>query len=574
MPGTVLINSQGVAEELAPEHVESALQSGYSVPLIDSQGNPIAAPYEEAKSLVAQGTHAQPSEQQLHGLLEDAHYGSAGQQALAFVEGALNPATLGGYGKVAEGLGLTTEDDMRKRAEHNPGTAALGQVAGTVGSLALLPEASIPGLISKAGNAVKAGIAAEGIVGKAAVAGLQGVLEGAAYQAQNEISEHMLGDPNQSAESVLSHIGLAGVLGGSLNLAMAPFASIASKKAEQLGKLLEEAGPSETQVFDPFTKQLRTIAEETPELSTKDILKNAAKHLSPWDILNPTHAIKTIGTDVVKQLIKQSPEKGALISSLATLSNMAIKTSKSIEKLSGAIFAGPLTESLTKDLNESEGSPEELNKLGTLVMNYSTNPEALIEKLSQSTAPISETAPNTMDALSAGVGKAVNFLAPKVPTPQKPAPLDPELPPAKAEITKFNRYANIVDNPVSVLRHVKNGTVLPQDLETLNIVYPTLYNQMKQAVMDNMITTVSKKPAWEIPYKTRLGLSMFLGQNLDSSLSPQSIQFSQLALTQAAQEQAQKQQMQTRPSKVGMRQMNFNEYDQTRAQKSATRSHS
>ncbi len=927
MAGTVLINSEGVAEQLAPEHVQGALQSGYHVPLIDQEGNPVSASFDEARNLVSQGSHAQPSVQQLQGLLEDAHYGSGGQQALAFVEGALNPATLGLYGKVAENTGLTTRQEMLKRAEHNPGTAALGELAGTVGSLALLPEASIPGLIGKAGQAVQKGIAAEGLIGKAAQIGLQGAIEGALYGAQHEATEAVLGDPNTTAENMLSHIGLSAALGGGLNLALAPVfkaaevgANIAGKKlapiveglakqkknapeiiaanermgtsvmpeqilesdtaehlassiykageagrsfpaiekqqelaqnysiirqklddvlgadigmtkaqvGEQLkqgfvdslsaetkpiselyntvkqmgqdvplfaddikkvskdvmsidgllsssGKPLSESSPSyqlakrvseelgqlntvddlrrygeqigrdsiakpelkyvagqiKNKITDLTENSIAKFAEESgmpgaldliaqhklaksqyaglrekitdlgsvigkklrrgegpqafidwlestppeqvanrlftknnskflsflqenyPEQATllanlkksqfrtapgalvdgelkpgkllkeidklepeikeflfsKDHLQTiedaqtilesipkdanpsgtAAMMMSLGDVLNSdlrgvtltglgltaakkalTHGSDFLKVKTLERLAAADPHNAPLIMALGRMSNMIMKTNQQIQKGSGAIFASPIARG--SENNDQSYEPEvKLNKIGTMVLNHATNPEGLIDHLSQATEGISQYAPNSTDAFSAAVGRGVQFLSTKVPTPQKNAPLDPELPPSKADITKFNRYAQIVDKPVSILQHVKNGTVLPQDIETLTAVYPTLYQNMQQAVMDKMITHATKTPVWEIPYKTRIGLSQFLGQNLDSSLSSQSIQSSQLALASAAQEQAQKQMQQTRPSKVGMGKYDVQK-DMTKSQQTASRS--
>jgi hypothetical protein len=195
------------------------------------------------------------------------------------------------------------------------------------------------------------------------------------------------------------------------------------------------------------------------------------------------------------------------------------------------------------------------------------NPEALIDHLSEKTAHLNSMAPSIGSAFQSGVGRAVSFLASKVPVTAKQAPLDSTLPVAQVEIDKFNRYARIVEDPMAALHHVKNGTLLPQDVETLSVVHPAVYNQMKETLMEKLTDKMNKSDAHEIPYKTRIALSMFMGQNLDSTLSPQAIQSSQAAMSPPQQPP----QSQATPSKAGMRQMKSVSNDLTRSQATSLR---
>jgi hypothetical protein len=112
---------------------------------------------------------------------------------------------------------------------------------------------------------------------------------------------------------------------------------------------------------------------------------------------------------------------------------------------------------------------------------------------------------------------------------------DPE--PSKAEIAKFNRYYSTVENPMSILKHIQDNTVSQESIETLETVFPKIFNQMKSHILEHV--SGMKNPE-EIPYKTKMTLSRFLGQPLHPSQAPQAIAQNQMTYNQAAQQSAQK----------------------------------
>lgn len=947
MPGpVVLINPDTQnAESFAPDQAQQMVQSGYHVPLVDQNGDAYAAPIDEAQQLIQQGTHTQPNAAQLQYLMDQSHYNSTGQQAGSFINGALESVSGGIAGSITDSLGLTTPQDRLKQQEFNPGLHALGEATGIIGGMALAPETSIPGLISHAGEAAAKGIALTGTFGKAAQLATRGAIEGGLFAASHQVSEALLGDPNQTAENVLSDIGLSAALGGGLNLALSPiFAGIGKtldlgagflgrgtttateagkspgslmdilphtgldeteknsvlkgltelkpnageiqKAADAIGapvlesqlsnskfvqdldsslmqspswtgiqrqQLVKEGfsavndsinealgadiGMSQAQVGNELKKGLidkltteadpinqlyssikdagqnvplaseqinsikkaimdtdgllsskgtplaegspsyqlaKRVTNELENLGTVDDLRryaqqigqdtagkpelryisgqiqNTLKDFSDSSILkyakaqnNPEveslieqHAaakqryanlrdkMDTLGSvvgkklrkgegltaftdwlsdappekiasrlftknnseflgfmkenfpqefellrnlkksefrdlpgafkdgqiqpnrilgafdklepeiqnalfspeelsklkaaqtwieslpanvgpsgtpkglqffdlfrhpiaatanqgadflkkNIIKQLVKASPGDAPLINTLMHLSNFSARLYRGIEKNASAIFgrasASILDQQKKNEQSQMSNEPLPMHSIAKPIMAHMNNPEGLIDHLTQATQPLAPYAPNTVNALSTGIGRAVNFLSQKIPQEQKAAPLDVARKPSNAEIAIFNRYASIVENPLDVLKHVKAGTVLPQDIEAISQVYPSLYQKMQSSVTEKLINAAHKDSL--IPYKTRLGLSLFLGQNLDSTMSPQGIMASQVALnSMAIQKQAeQSQQMQkTRPSKAGMGKMHI-DIDQTRAQQSLMR---
>lgn len=133
--------------------------------------------------------------------------------------------------------------------------------------------------------------------------------------------------------------------------------------------------------------------------------------------------------------------------------------------------------------------------------------------------------PEHAAAMGAAVGRAAGYLNSLRPNTSAPGPLDPPRVPSRIEQAAYERQLGIANNPLLVLQHIKNATVLPQDIKTLQVIYPSLYNHMSQKLIEAAIDHKAK--GQNIPYKTRLGLSAFAGMPLDSSIMPQNIMANQ-----------------------------------------------
>jgi len=108
--------------------------------------------------------------------------------------------------------------------------------------------------------------------------------------------------------------------------------------------------------------------------------------------------------------------------------------------------------------------------------------------------------------------------------------LDKEEPPTPVEISRYNRALTIAQQPASVFQHIKDGTLQASDIEDLHNMYPNVYQHMQQIVTNEMMA--AKGAGTTIPYKTRIGLSLFLGHPVDASMTPQAIQAAQPQSTQ------------------------------------------
>lgn len=125
-------------------------------------------------------------------------------------------------------------------------------------------------------------------------------------------------------------------------------------------------------------------------------------------------------------------------------------------------------------------------------------------------------------ALGSIAASTTNYLNAIRPNTQKQSPLDEEPVVDMAQKDEFDRALNIAEQPLVVLNHIKDGTLTPSDMISLNQMYPNLYAKLRGKIGNELIEHVSKKET--LPYKMRIGLSMFLMEPLDSTMKPESIQ--------------------------------------------------
>ena len=143
-------------------------------------------------------------------------------------------------------------------------------------------------------------------------------------------------------------------------------------------------------------------------------------------------------------------------------------------------------------------------------------------------------------AMEKTIGNAVNYINAQRPSPVKALPLDQDPKPTKMEEANFNRTLTVAQQPLMALHYIKEGTLLPQDVATVKNVFPDYYNKMSQQILSQMAK--SQQNGDSIPYRIKQGMSMFLGQPLDSTMTPASIQAAQsVYATQAATQQQQTQ---------------------------------
>ena len=128
-----------------------------------------------------------------------------------------------------------------------------------------------------------------------------------------------------------------------------------------------------------------------------------------------------------------------------------------------------------------------------------------------------QVAPRVADATTAVATRAVMHL--QAIAPRAPSPVN-ALQPEKRSITpqqaaSFAKSVDAVKDPTILVRQVVSGQVSRETVEAVRAVYPSLFAVMQGRLLDE----VAKLPR-ELPYPTRVSLSVLFDVALDASMKP------------------------------------------------------
>ena len=151
-----------------------------------------------------------------------------------------------------------------------------------------------------------------------------------------------------------------------------------------------------------------------------------------------------------------------------------------------------------------------------------------IQRLQENPQPLTKVAgdighylPQHASAAGQVAANAVNYLGSIRPKSTGSLAFDSKIPPNPVQKSTYDRALDIAEAPLSVTGLIKSGRLTPQDVITLSTVHPGTYQRLCQKITGEMAKHMSK--GGTVPYSTRMSLSMFLGQPLDSTLTPQGI---------------------------------------------------
>lgn len=141
---------------------------------------------------------------------------------------------------------------------------------------------------------------------------------------------------------------------------------------------------------------------------------------------------------------------------------------------------------------------------------------------------------------------AVQFLNSQRPQTTPDMPLDSHIKAAPYQANDYNRLLKLAQQPLMALDMMKKGTLNHHDVQAIQTMYPQLYGKMVQKLTAEIVNHKDKGKL--IPYKTRMGLSLFVGQPLDSTMSQPSILATQIGKSSARPPQENSQLPQKPPS--------------------------
>lgn len=135
---------------------------------------------------------------------------------------------------------------------------------------------------------------------------------------------------------------------------------------------------------------------------------------------------------------------------------------------------------------------------------------------------LGQTLPGHAAALGFLTANATNYLSGLRPKTTQNAPLDVPQPKDKIAENKYNRALDLAENPHMILQHAKEGTIQPQDIQTVQTLYPALYQSMVEKSGEGLID--AKTQGQTLNRHQKQGLSRLIGQPLTTNQTPMAMQ--------------------------------------------------
>lgn len=193
----------------------------------------------------------------------------------------------------------------------------------------------------------------------------------------------------------------------------------------------------------------------------------------------------------------------------------AYKAAKQTNKLAKAAVAGAPGKIIEFP------SPAKISKLKKFLEAAELQPEEKSDEVVMGLGTLGEYMPDVAMAGGSLTARSVNYLSSLKPREEQPAPLGRPRVPSQMQKTVYERALQVAEKPEIVFQSIKDGTLSVQDVKTVAVIYPNLYDSYKKVLTDQVVEAKAKGQT--IPYKTIIGMSMFTGMPLNASLLPQNI---------------------------------------------------
>lgn len=244
---------------------------------------------------------------------------------------------------------------------------------------------------------------------------------------------------------------------------------------------------------------------------------------------------------------------------IASSAKNFLKTSaRAVKPLSvKALINSPLA---YKDNKRPSDNQEAFTNIRDKVKELQANPEQFTSNIAKSLYSVSRAAPQTAAYMNDHAARALTFIEKKLPKDLTemlgPKFMQEEFMPSTMEIAEFERYMQVIDNPLSVLEELEDGTLTQEHVEALKEVYPNLYARIRAGVMDEI------RNEQKMAYDKKVQLGLLLDIETDQSMIPENL----LALQANFSANPQTQGGAVNPTASGVQKLNMAEREKTNTQ--------
>lgn len=446
------------------------------------------------------------------------------EQAKTAAEGFAQ-GVAGDLAKLAEvKLGISTKEEIEQREKDYPVTHTASKIGGFVaGPSKLLKGATV----------------------------LKNMLVAVSYAESNKISKALLdqpdGDVSDAVASSLVDGGVDGLIDGAMySLTGGLFSAVKGSKILQDKRIVKAAEDALISLADkPINKIAKTAATVgLVKHVSEDSLKGALGGVAGYEVLKKqlepiiekvinkplSKSNAYVGDVVLNQLIKT--DYLGIPAAIRYAQKIARGESAVTHAVEGLFKAGEHEghEWINRNTEKSEENIKKMVEDGgvdrELVVDQ-TNPipgDFGFAKGGEVPSQPKQTFANAYPAhnmlLNAARGRVSGYLNSIRPLPNQGFVFDAPTP-QKDKKRQYDRAVKIAANPLSVLKSMNKGTLVPDDVKHLNQMYPEVYGHIAKKLTARI--TDAQLKGERPTYKKRQAMSLFLGAELDSTFTPQAI---------------------------------------------------
>jgi len=217
---------------------------------------------------------------------------------------------------------------------------------------------------------------------------------------------------------------------------------------------------------------------------------------------------------IVKPLLSKEANAPAVQAAL-DYAQAAVRTEGVLKRAVKAITSGTVLD-ISDRLIKS--APEELERLDKMVAEVSLAPDKLLNMGHN----LAHYMPDHSSALTAHSSNIIQYLVSQKPHPASQLPFDREFKANDVHAGQWNRTLQLADKPLSILKTIQSGRSTMRDMQDMTAMYPQMLSNIKDKLMQGVLD--AKSSGKSIPYATRMHMSLFVGEPLDSTMVPSSIQ--------------------------------------------------
>lgn len=213
---------------------------------------------------------------------------------------------------------------------------------------------------------------------------------------------------------------------------------------------------------------------------------------------------------MLKFLGSNMPTSATGFQAMTQIAKLAIKGEQKTAQASKAIFSGEASKI-------AEPTAAELSKIKATMEKLKSEPA----KLMQMTGDIGHYMPELASITSMMTYKQLQYLESLKPQTAALAPLSKPRVASAEDESKFNNAVKIAAQPLLIAKYIKDGSLTMSDLQHIQNLHPEVLKNLQSKLSTDMVEHLTKNGT--IPYKTKMSLSMLMGQPLEASLQPNAI---------------------------------------------------